>query len=90
MARRSPHEHWDEVDDERRLAAAVDWDPYYDDRHHQLAFIGIDIDPVHIHKILTRCLLTDDELSRGPDSWQHLADPFSSSYLTAGQETRPF
>src|ERR687894_463654 len=38
-----PDEHWATVDDERRLAAVFDRDPYYGDRHHHLAFIGTDI-----------------------------------------------
>jgi G3E family GTPase len=75
-----PDEHWDEVDAERRLAAALDWDPYYDDRHHQLSFTGIDLDPVRIHRTLTRCLLTDDELSRGEEHWRQLPDPFQRAY----------
>jgi G3E family GTPase len=75
-----PDEHWAEVDPERRLAAALDWDPYYDDRHHQLSFTGIDLDPVRIHRTLTRCLLTDDELSRGEQHWRQLPDPFRRAY----------
>ncbi len=81
-----PAEHWDDVDAERRLAAALDWDPYYDDRHHHLAFVGIDIDPVRIHRTLDRCLLTDDELSQGEQSWRRLPDPFSRAYLAATGE----
>jgi len=76
----APDEHWDTVDAERRLAAAVDWDPYYGDRHHSLAFIGIDLDPVRLHRTLTRCLLSDEELSRGPDAWRELPDPFGRAY----------
>ncbi|MEU4619579.1 GTP-binding protein [Actinoplanes sp. NPDC023801] len=75
-----PDEHWDEVDPERRLAAALDWDPYYGDRHHQLSFTGIDLDPVRIHRTLSRCLLTDDELSRGEEHWRRLPDPFQRAY----------
>jgi G3E family GTPase len=75
-----PDEHWSDVDEQRRLAAALDWDPYYGDRHQHLAFIGFDIDPVRIHRTLTGCLLTDDELSRGEDSWRQLPDPFARAY----------
>lgn len=75
-----PEKHWDEVDTERRLAATLDWDPYYGDRHHHLAFIGIDIDPVRIHRVLDGCLLTDDELSRGEQHWRQLPDPFRRAY----------
>ncbi|GAA4964390.1 GTP-binding protein [Actinoplanes utahensis] len=75
-----PEEHWDEVDTERRLAADLEWDPYYGDRHHHLAFTGIDIDPVGIHRTLAGCLLTDDELSRGEQHWRRLPDPFRRAY----------
>ncbi len=75
-----PDEHWGAVDGERRLAAAVDWDPYYGDRHHHLAFVGIDLDPVRLHRTLTRCLLTDEELSRGEEAWRQLPDPFARAY----------
>ncbi|MEU4689856.1 GTP-binding protein [Actinoplanes sp. NPDC023714] len=75
-----PREHWDEVDVERRLAADLDWDPYYGDRHHQLSFTGIDIDPVRLHRTLAGCLLTDDELSRGEEHWRRLPDPFRRAY----------
>ena len=81
-----PAGNWDDVDAERRLAAALDWDPYYDDRHHHLAFVGIDIDPVGIHRTLTRCLLTDGELSRGEQFWRRLPDPFRRSYLAVAGE----
>jgi G3E family GTPase len=75
-----PGQHWDSTDAERCLAAAVDWDPYYGERHHHLAFIGIDLDPVRLHRTLTRCLLTDEELSRGEDGWRALTDPFTRAY----------
>jgi G3E family GTPase len=75
-----PGEHWDEVDAERQLAAALDWDPYYGDRHHHLSFTGIDLDPVRLHRILDGCLLTDDELSRGEQHWRGLPDPFRRAY----------
>ena len=74
-----PDEHWADVDAERRLAAALDWDPYYGDRHHHLAFIGIDMDPVLLHRTLVGCLLTDHELSRGEEVWRRLPDPFTRS-----------
>ncbi|MFF5076452.1 GTP-binding protein [Actinoplanes sp. NPDC000266] len=71
-----PLDQWSDVDTERRLAAEIDWDPYYGDRHHHLAFIGIDLDPVHIHRVLSRCLLTDYELADGEEAWRRLPDPF--------------
>lgn len=84
-----PGERWDTVDPERSLAAAVDWDPYYGDRHHHLAFVGIDLDPVRLHRTLARCLLTDEELARGEDAWRALPDPFARSYPVPTGAARP-
>lgn len=81
-----PGEHWGEVDAERRLAAALEWDPYYGDRHHQLSFTGIDLDPVRIHRTLAGCLLTDGELSRGEQHWRTLPDPFRRAYPTNAEK----
>lgn len=75
-----PAEHWPSVHAERHIAAALDWDPYYGDRHHYLAFIGFDLDPVRVHRLLSGCLLTDDELSRGADTWRRYPDPFAAGY----------
>jgi G3E family GTPase len=79
----------DDVEEERRLAAAVDWDPYYDDRGQHLAFVGIDIDPVGIHRALTRCLLTDAELADGWDSWTDRPDPFERCFRLVATEEKP-
>jgi G3E family GTPase len=78
-----PVEHWDTVEPDRRLAAELDWDPYYDDRHHQLFFTGIDLDPVRLHRILAGCLLSDDELARGEKHWRRMADPFTRAHPSA-------
>ncbi|GIF69250.1 cobalamin biosynthesis protein CobW [Asanoa ishikariensis] len=80
-----PDGHWRDVDPQRRLFAAFDWDPYYEDRHHHLAFVGLDMDPVGIHRTLTRCLLTDEELSCGEDGWRRLHDPFERAYPASAQ-----
>ena len=83
-----PGEHWDDVDPERRLAAAVDWDPYYGDRQQHLAFVGIDLDPVRVHRALARCLLTDAELADGSESWTGLPDPFARCFRLASTEEK--
>ncbi|GGN63557.1 hypothetical protein GCM10010112_22910 [Actinoplanes lobatus] len=79
-------EAWQTVHAERRIAADLDWDPYYGDRHHHLAFIGFDLDPVRLHRTLTACLLTDSELSRGEAGWRRLPDPFP--HTTGGLTVR--
>ncbi|PZG01750.1 cobalamin biosynthesis protein CobW [Micromonospora deserti] len=75
-----PDAHWDHASAHRRLAAALDWDPYYGDRHQHLVFIGLDLDPTDLHRALAACLLTDDELADGEDTWRTYDDPFAGCF----------
>lgn len=77
-----PDEHWDQASDLRRLAASVDWDPYYGERHHHLVFIGIDLDAAKLHRELSGCLFTDDELADGAEVWRTYTDPFAGRFPT--------
>lgn len=77
-----PPERWTEASDQRRIAADLDWDPYYGDRHNHLVFIGLDLDPVEIHRLLAGCLLTDDELADGEREWRTYPDPFAGYFPT--------
>jgi G3E family GTPase len=83
-----PDDRWDEASDERRVAAALDWDPYYGDRHHHLVFIGIQLDTVEVHQRLSDCLLTDAELAAGEAQWRLLTDPFAGCFPLADQPDR--
>ncbi|MFV2103064.1 CobW family GTP-binding protein [Micromonospora sp. LOL_024] len=75
-----PEERWEHVNDQRRLAAALEWDPYYGDRHQHLVFIGLDVDPVELHRTLANCLLTDAELTDGEEGWRTYHDPFAGCF----------
>ncbi|GLH97269.1 CobW family GTP-binding protein [Phytohabitans aurantiacus] len=72
-----PEERWEEASEGRRLAATVEWDPYYGDRGNQLAFVGMELDAADLHRRLAACLLTDDELAAGEDTWKTWSDPFA-------------
>ncbi|MBG0565415.1 CobW family GTP-binding protein [Actinoplanes aureus] len=72
-----PVDRWTETSDQRRLAADLDWDPYYGDRQTALAFIGLHLDHTWITGLLDACLLTYDELADGFDAWRELPDPFT-------------
>ncbi|MBO4204605.1 CobW family GTP-binding protein [Micromonospora echinofusca] len=78
-----PDDRWTHVDNQRRLAAALDWDPYYGDRHQHLVLIGLDTDPVDLHRTLAGCLLTDAELADGEDAWRTWPDPFAGCFPLA-------
>jgi hypothetical protein len=72
------------------MAADLDWDPYYGDRRTVLAFVGLHLDTEALTARLTDCLLTDDELADGFDSWASLPDPFAGCFpLTDENDTEP-
>ena len=50
--------------------------PVYGDRRSLLGFLGNDLDPEGICRVLDSCLLTDAELAAGPTRWSALRDPF--------------
>jgi G3E family GTPase len=75
-----PAERWHETSDLRRMAADLDWDPYYGDRRTVLALIGLNLDTDAITARLTHCLLTDEELADGFEGWAALPDPFAGFF----------
>ncbi|MFC0508868.1 CobW family GTP-binding protein [Micromonospora costi] len=81
-----PEDRWEHVCDQRRLAAALEWDPYYGDRHQHLVFIGLDVDPVALQRTLTACLLTDAELADGEETWRSYPDPFAGCFPLTAEE----
>ncbi|GAB4102673.1 zinc metallochaperone GTPase ZigA [Micromonospora taraxaci] len=82
-----PDDSWDHVSDQRRLAAALDWDPYYGDRHQNLVFVGLDLDPADLHRTLSGCLLTDAELADGEETWLRYVDPFAGCFPPIAVDT---
>ncbi|MDC7707031.1 zinc metallochaperone GTPase ZigA [Vogesella indigofera] len=76
---------WDAVDRadwpddaESRALIASRWQEPWGDRQQELVLIGIDMDAAALTAAFDACLLTDDELAAGADSWADLADPFPS------------
>ena len=69
-----PESHPDK--DEFRAALAKLWHPEVGDCRQELVFIGQGMDEIHIYDELNACLLTDEELSDGAESWICLPDPF--------------
>ena len=62
-----PDAAWEMMPAERRTAAALDWDHEHGDRCQHLVFTSPGLDREGLLSLLESCLLTDDELARGPD-----------------------
>ncbi|MEJ2860779.1 ribosome hibernation factor-recruiting GTPase MRF [Actinomycetospora flava] len=72
---------WDDVDDERRAAAALGWHERFGDREQQLVVLVHDADPAAIVTALDAALLTDDELALGEAAWRRFPDPFEHRHV---------
>ncbi|WP_367574907.1 GTP-binding protein [Streptomyces griseoaurantiacus] len=64
-----PDAAWEMMPAERRAAAALDWHPEHGDRCQHLVFTSPDLDRAGLLSLLDSCLLTDDELASGPETW---------------------
>jgi G3E family GTPase len=70
-----PRAEWP-TDPEGRAYLEEGWSDPWGDRRQELVFIGIDMDEGAIRRQLEACLLTDDEMAAGEQSWQSFDDPF--------------
>ena len=71
-----PESDW-EVDEETRQSIYKDWSKPYGDRRQELVFIGQNLPKEEMLQMLEDALLTNQELSAGPNKWPDLlADPF--------------
>ena len=73
----SDNEALKEIDDQ--------WQEPYGDRKQQLVFIGVNMDHEGITKNLNACLLTNEELRKGPAAWKKMADPFGKWEIVSDQ-----
>ncbi|WP_339900017.1 zinc metallochaperone GTPase ZigA [uncultured Gilvimarinus sp.] len=70
-----PEQHWPE--DEEALAFIREkWQEPFGDMRQELVFIGQGLDQNAMTQALDNCLLDDDQLIRGKESWKQLPDPF--------------
>ncbi|NBA97053.1 zinc metallochaperone GTPase ZigA [Pseudomonas sp. R5(2019)] len=72
-----PEQQWPQ-DAESVAAIRKNWTPTYGDCRQELVFIGQHIDFNHLQSQLQACLLTDEEMAQGPESWALLTDPFGT------------
>lgn len=65
------------------------WQPPFGDRRQQIVMIGVGLDEASQRLLLTSCLLTDDEMRGGFESWKRLPDPFPLWSESAMQWLQP-
>ena len=58
----------------------------YGDRRQELVFIGIKLKHEVIQMALDKCLLTDEEMSLGPEGWAETMAPFDKINLTLEED----
>jgi G3E family GTPase len=68
-----PKEQWPE-EEALRQTLLNDFHPQWGDRRQELVFIGINMDEQKLRAGLDRCLLSDEELARGPSGWLAMDD----------------
>ena len=82
-----PDDAWAAVPHERRVAAALRWDAVHGDRHTELVVLSHRQPPLLITTTLHGALLTDEEVTAGPDAWRRLPDPFGAWHEDPCAET---
>ncbi|PRH03198.1 zinc metallochaperone GTPase ZigA [Burkholderia gladioli] len=71
-----PEERWPQ-DPEAVAAIRAKWDEHVGDARQELVLIGMDMDEASMRARLDACLLSDEEMSRGPAVWTTWPSPFS-------------
>ncbi|QDU98851.1 zinc metallochaperone GTPase ZigA [Lignipirellula cremea] len=71
----TPLDDWP-ADEAEREEVQRDFQQPFGDRRQELVFIGIDMHQSRIESALASCLLTNEELSLGQETWSLLEDPF--------------
>ncbi|MFJ8077556.1 GTP-binding protein [Streptomyces sp. NPDC096176] len=69
---------WETASPQRRTLACWFWDDYYGERRNEIAFTGAGLDLNRIAGALDSALLTESELSLGPERWSAMNDPLLS------------
>ncbi|MEM9586901.1 MAG: GTP-binding protein [Planctomycetota bacterium] len=76
-----PKEHWPEAES-FQADLEKKWHDEVGDCRQELVFIGIGMDELDLYDSLQSCLLTDQEMTLGPEAWSRFDDPFPAWNLT--------
>ena len=79
-------DEWPEDPQDRQSIRESMQDPY-GDRRQELVFIGVDLDEVVLRSRLEACLLTDEEMSLGPNAWSNWEAPLPNSSPATQEES---
>jgi G3E family GTPase len=79
-------DEWPEDPQDRQSIRESMQEPY-GDRRQELVFIGVDLDEVVLRSRLEACLLTDEEMSLGPNAWSNWEDPLPNSSPATQEES---
>ena len=60
--------------------ARQQWMEPFGDRRQTFAVMALGVDRQTLESALDACLLSDEEMSQGPENWRNLPDPFPSSH----------
>ncbi|MCO5120963.1 MAG: zinc metallochaperone GTPase ZigA [Burkholderiaceae bacterium] len=71
-----PRERWPQ-DPEVLAQIRARWDEQVGDARQELVLIGIDMDEATLRARFDACLLTDEEMARGPQGWMRWHNPFT-------------
>ncbi|MFA5488375.1 MAG: zinc metallochaperone GTPase ZigA [Candidimonas sp.] len=71
-----PPERWPR-EPEDVAAIRAKWDERVGDARQELVLIGMSMDEAQLRARLDACLLTDEEMARGPVGWMKWSNPFS-------------
>ena len=71
----APRERWPQDDDSRAWIESKWADPF-GDRRQEVVMIGITLDEAYTRSLLDSCLITDQELAMGAETWSAWPDPF--------------
>jgi G3E family GTPase len=69
-----------EQDEETRQYVGKVWEPPYGDRRQEIVFIGMDMDRVAVEARLNEALLTEEEMTVGPEAWAKFEDPLADLF----------